>query len=116
LVEQLICNHQVGGSSPFTGSSVYQQLDDLLFSKRRVPTCLPTFFVRCGGQRGVRRKIERFFRLGCRLAELFVGNFVNEYSRSCVRLLDDATKSTPSLPCIAVFVRDTRVASLTEAN
>lgn len=23
LVEQLICNHQVGGSSPFTGSSIY---------------------------------------------------------------------------------------------
>lgn len=23
LVEQLICNHQVGGSNPFTGSNIY---------------------------------------------------------------------------------------------
>ena len=26
LVEQLICNHQVGGSSPFTGSNKYKAL------------------------------------------------------------------------------------------
>ena len=26
LVEQLICNHQVGGSSPFTGSSIFRDL------------------------------------------------------------------------------------------
>jgi hypothetical protein len=28
LVEQLICNHQVGGSSPFTGSSIYGHFSD----------------------------------------------------------------------------------------
>lgn len=26
LVEQLICNHQVGGSNPFTGSNKIKQL------------------------------------------------------------------------------------------
>src|SRR5688500_3603457 len=26
LVEQLICNHQVGGSSPFTGSNLFNSL------------------------------------------------------------------------------------------
>ena len=27
LVEQLICNHQVGGSNPFTGSNIYKTFD-----------------------------------------------------------------------------------------
>ncbi len=29
LVEQLICNHQVGGSSPFTGSNISSSLGHL---------------------------------------------------------------------------------------
>jgi hypothetical protein len=29
LVEQLICNHQVGGSNPFTGSNKFNELEHL---------------------------------------------------------------------------------------
>ena len=38
LVEQLICNHQVGGSSPFTGSSIHGRFSLAM----DIPTSIPT--------------------------------------------------------------------------
>jgi hypothetical protein len=37
LVEQLICNHQVGGSNPFTGSSLIVVIASLMQSEGGLP-------------------------------------------------------------------------------